>query len=332
MGRRGEFALIRDLFRPLAQATPQALDLADDAAVLSLEGQGDLVASADALVSGVHFLPADPPATIAAKCLRVNLSDLAAMGARPLGVLITAALSAAQDDAWMEAFARGLGEDLTAFGLALLGGDTVSTPGPATFSITILGTVPAGEALRRNHARPGHDLWVSGTLGDGALGLLAAQGQLLGLPAPLHDHLVDRYRRPCPRVALGMGLRGLAGGCMDVSDGLCADAAHMARASGVAIEIDAPDLPLSEAAALVIADAPERFHLVLGGGDDYELLFSAPAEARDAVRKAGADAGVAVTRIGRVLPVAASAMPGVRVCDATGGTVGIDHPGWTHDA
>jgi thiamine-monophosphate kinase len=326
MARRGEFALIEALFAPLAGGDPRALGLRDDAAVLATRGMGDLVVSVDALVSGVHFLPTDPPDSIAAKVLGVNLSDMAAMGAKPLGAFLSIALAPSQDDAWLTAFADGLRGVLEAFGLPLLGGDTVSTPGPATFSVTILGTVAPGLALRRSGARVGDDLWVSGTLGDGALGLRVARGEAFGLPEAHRAHLVDRYRRPRARVGLGLALVDRASACMDISDGLAADAGHMARASGVALEIRAPDLPLSDAAADLIADDPGLFDLVLGGGDDYELLFTAPPEVRDDLLALGKSAGPGVTRIGRV-----AKGEGVHILDGDGQPLALARAGWSHD-
>ncbi|CCG07537.1 thiamine-phosphate kinase [Pararhodospirillum photometricum] len=328
MTRRGEFALIRDLFAPLARVRPEALGLEDDAALLAVQGLGGLAVSADAIVAGVHFLPDDPPGSIAAKALRVNLSDMAAMGARPVGVLLTMALPAGLDDAWLESFARGLGEDLAAFEIALLGGDTVATPGPLTVSVTILGDVVPERALRRAGARVGDDLWVSGTLGDGTLGLRVARGGAMGLPWPLQEALRERYRRPVPRVALGQALVGVASAAMDISDGLCADAWHMARASGVGLRIEAPVLPVSEGAATLIADDPALFVEVLAGGDDYELLFTAPADQRDAVAAGAAACGTLVTRIGRVEAGEAA----VVVVDAQGEPLALERTGWAHDA
>src|SRR3954468_20327548 len=185
----GEFALIARHFRRLAG--PGALDLSDDAALLDPPSGRQLVLAADAMVAGVHFLPDDPPETIGRKLLRVNLSDLAAMGAAPLGYLMTTALPRDLPDAWIAGFAAGLAADQREFGLSVLGGDTVSTPGPISLSLTILGSVAPGAALRRQGARPGDQVWVSGTIGDGALGLLVLQGRL---PADAAGQLADRYR------------------------------------------------------------------------------------------------------------------------------------------
>ena len=194
-----EFALIARHFRPLAG--PGALDLADDAAVLALPPGRELVVAADAMVEGVHFLPDDPPGLVGKKLLRVNLSDLAAMGAAPLGYLMTVAVPRQTPDTWFAAFAAGLAEDQARYGISLLGGDTTSTPGPTTLSLTILGTVAAGGAIRRAGARPGHSVWVTGTIGDAALGLAVLQGRL---DDPT-GFLAARYRLPEPRLGLALG-------------------------------------------------------------------------------------------------------------------------------
>jgi thiamine-monophosphate kinase len=313
-----EFALIARHFLPLAGEG--ALDLGDDAALLDPPPGRQLVLAADAMVAGVHFLPDDPPGTIARKLLRVNLSDLAAMGAAPLGYLMTCAFPHGTTDAWIAAFAAGLAEDQREFGLAVLGGDTVGTPGPASFSLTILGSVAPGRALRRKGARPGDDLWVSGTIGDGALGLLALTGRL-----PPDPHLAERYRLPRPRLALGQGLAGLARAAMDVSDGLVQDIGHLARAAGCGGEIEAASIPLSEAARAALAADAALLPRILGGGDDYELIFAAdPADAQ-AIRDAADAARTPVARIGRFLDG-----EGVRVLDAHGEEISMPSRGWSH--
>ncbi|MBX6376419.1 MAG: thiamine-phosphate kinase, partial [Acetobacteraceae bacterium] len=198
-----EFALIARHFRPLAG--PGALDLQDDAALLDPPAGRQLVLAADAMVEGVHYLATDPPEMVGRKLLRVNLSDLAAMGAEPLGYLMTTTLPRGVEDSWIARFVAGLAEDQRAFGIALLGGDTTATPGPACLSLTIIGTVPPGAALPRAGAQPGDGVWVSGTLGDGALGLRVLRGEL---PGDAEGHLARRYRLPEPRLALGQALRG----------------------------------------------------------------------------------------------------------------------------
>lgn len=303
-----EFALIARHFRPLAGEG--ALDLSDDAAVIPGPDGTELVLAADAMVAGVHFLPDDPPETIGRKLLRVNLSDLAAMGAAPLGYLMTVALPHGTADAWLAAFAAGLAEDQRGFGLSVLGGDTVSTPGPLALSLTILGSVPRGQAVRRAGARPGDDVWVSGRIGDGWLGLRAARGEW---PDP-DGALARRYRLPEPRLALGQALRGVARAMMDVSDGLLQDLSHLARLAGCGAEVEAARIPVSDPAAPVAALA--------AGGDDYELLFAAAPGDRARVAALGN-----VTRIGRFVegPAARVVLRGPAGEDWTPARLGWSH-------
>jgi thiamine-monophosphate kinase len=312
-----EFALIARHFRPLAGEG--ALALGDDAALLDPPAGRTLVLAADAMIAGVHFLPDDPPETIGRKLLRVNLSDLAAMGAAPLGYLMTTAFPRSIDDAWIASFAQGLAEDQARFGLAVLGGDTVSTPGPLALSLTILGTVAPGAALKRTGARAEDEVWVSGTIGDGALGLLAARGEI----ADPDGSLARRYRLPEPRVALGAALAGIAHAAMDVSDGLVQDLGHLCRAAGLAAEIEAALVPLSPAAR---AAGPAHRARILTGGDDYELLFAAPPGAP--VAEAAARAGIPATRIGRFT----NGPPGVTVRDEAGAAIALPVGGWSHFA
>lgn len=321
MSLPAEFALIARHFRPLAGEG--ALDLADDAAVLDIPAGRRLVIAADAMVEGVHYLPDDPPETIGRKLLRVNLSDLAAMGAAPLGYLMTTALPRGVADGWIAGFVRGLAEDQREFGLALLGGDTTATPGPACLSLTILGTVAPGAVLRRAGARPGDDVWVSGTIGDGALGLRVLRGDL---PADAEGHLARRYRLPQPRLALGQAIAGVARAGMDVSDGLVQDLGHLCRAAGCGAELPAEAVPLSPAARALVAADPALLPALLTGGDDYELLFAAAPEAAGAVQAAAARAGTPVARIGRMV----AGPPAVVVRDAAGAALDIARGGWSH--
>ncbi|KAA5604136.1 thiamine-phosphate kinase [Roseospira marina] len=326
MARRGEFDLITTLFAPLARRCPAALGLADDAAVLPPfpEGQATVI-SADMLVAGVHFLPEDPPDRVAMKALRVNLSDMAAMGATPVGVVLTLALSPAEDDRWLDGFAAGLGADLEAWTIGLLGGDTVSTPGPVTISVTILGSAPPGAPLTRGGARAGDDLWVSGTIGDAALGLKVLTGAVAPADSTHRDALIARYHVPCPRVRLGVGLRGLATAALDVSDGLVGDLGHLCTASGLGARVETGRVPLSPAARACVDADPGLVSAVLGGGDDYELLFAAPPDRADAVQAAARAADVPVACIGRLEPGAEIAL-----IDAQGQPVLLDTPGWRH--
>jgi len=317
-----EFSLIYKHFRPLAG--PGALDLGDDAAVFLPPPGRELVVAVDAMVAGVHFLPDDPADLVARKLLRTNLSDLAAMGAAPLGYLLTVSVRRDTPDAWFAGFAAGLAADQAEFGLTLLGGDTTSTAGPVSLSLTILGTVAPGTALRRTGACAGHGVWVTGTIGDGALGLLAATGQL-GDPG---GFLAGRYRLPQPRVALGQRLVGVASAAMDVSDGLVQDLGHLCRGGGVAAEIEAALVPLSAAARAAVAAEPALLVRCLSGGDDYELLLAVPNAQAAALRAAAAACGVKVTRIGQFTSGAAE----VRVRGLDGAPMVLGDEGWSHFA
>ena len=323
-GHLGEFDRIRRFFAPLTRRAPGAFDLTDDAAVLSAAPDADRwVVTTDALVAGVHFLADDPPDLVARKALRVNISDLAAMGARPGGYTLALALPGTLEDpeGWLDRFAAGLAEDQRAFGIDLFGGDSVSTPGPVTISVTAFGLVAEGGVLRRSGARAGDDLWVSGTIGDAALGLDILQGRIAA-DAP---DLVDRYRLPQPRSALGPRLSGLATAALDVSDGLVQDAGHIAAQSACAVVIDAPSIPLSASARDLLGADVELFVRVLEGGDDYELLFTAPTAAGESVAATAEAAGVPVQRIGRVEPG-----QGVTVVDRQGEPIEGLNGGWQH--
>ncbi len=310
-----EFAFIARHFRKLAG--PGALDLLDDAALLTPTPGTELVLAADAIVEHVHFLPDDPPGDIARKLLRVNLSDLAAMGADPRGYLMTIAVPPGRDDAFFAAFSAGLASDQAQFGIALLGGDTTGTAGPLALSLTVVGEVPQGEAVRRRGARAGDLLFVTGTIGDGALGLRALRGEL---PDPDGD-LADRYRRPRPR--LGFPLRRLATSAIDVSDGLLQDAGHLARASGVALVIERDRVPLSPAAR---ACGLAWLETCLTGGDDYELLFTVAAGSAPALAAAARESSVAVSCIGRV----EQGPSRVTLLDDQGASVAIGRGGYSH--
>ncbi len=289
----GEDDLIAKYFKPLA-TDAGALGLVDDAAVLAATAD-DLVLTTDAVVEGVHFLPNDPPHTIARKALRVNLSDLAAKGATPAGFLLTLALRSA-DPAFLEPFAAALGEDAASYRCPLLGGDTVSTPGPLMISVTAFGRVPPGRMVRRDRLRAGDLIVVSGTIGDAALGLDVLQGRLTELTPDQQAFLIDRYRQPQPRSALAAAVRDHAGSAMDVSDGLAGDLAKLCAASGVSATINAAAVPLSVAGRAALGQA--GLARLLSGGDDYEILCGVAAGAIDAFKAAADAAGVPVTVIG----------------------------------
>lgn len=312
-GRLGEFERIRRLLRPLTDGVPGALGLGDDGAVLDPPPGQRLVITTDAMVESIHYLPGEPPDRLARKLLRVNLSDLAAMGATPLAYTLTTVLNAAADEAWLAAFADGLATDQAAFGIPLIGGDSVSTEGPVVLSVCAFGVAVPERILRRNGARPGDTIWVSGTLGDAALGLRLVKGEAADSALdPVHrGYLCDRFHLPTPRMALGLALGGLATAAMDVSDGLIGDLDHICRQSAVGAEIDLDAVPLSPAARQMVADNRDLQRIAWAGGDDYELLFTAAPDDAGRVQEAADAAGVAVARIGRIVAGDGIAMAGL---------------------
>ena len=306
MAGGGEFGFIRTRLAPLTRGHPAALDLSDDAAVLTPDPACQLVVASDMLVAGVHFLESDPPEIAAERALRSNLSDLAAMGAEPLGYLSSIAWPSGVTQAWRDGFVDGLASAQDAFGLSLLGGDTTTGPGPLTVSLTMLGQVPSGSALLRRGAQIGEDVWVSGTIGDARLGLDVARGVL-----PANPVLLERYQRPTPRLALGVGLRRLASACLDISDGLIADAGHIAAVSDVRLELQASQVPLSsQARSWLAGESGANLIALVTGGDDYELLFCAPQASRAAIQVLAGQLDLALTRIGTVTDGQGSALIG----------------------
>lgn len=299
-----EFDFITHYFGGAETGSAVALGIGDDCALLAPAPGQQLAVTSDALVQGVHFFADVPPDALGHKALAVNLSDLAACGAAPLAFTLALALppELAHNDAWMRAFADGLLACTREHGCPLVGGDTTAAPVP-TISITALGTVPPAQALRRDGARTGDEVWASGTLGDARLALGALQGRW-ALPPAVLDAARARLERPAPRLALGQALRGVASACIDVSDGLAGDLGHILRASGVGACLDAEAL----AACLAARDAlhtwpencPSALELALRGGDDYELAFTAPPAAREQVLAAAARAGCAARCIGTI--------------------------------
>lgn len=307
-----EFEMIARYLAPLAAEMPGALGLRDDAALLQPSPGMELVITSDAMIEDVHFLRGDGPAVIAAKLLRVNLSDIAAKGARPIGYQLILGLPEMPGEAWLAAFTDSLAAEQAAFRFGLTGGDTVRSPGHMMLSVTMFGEVPAGQMLRRSGALAGDDLYVSGCIGDAALALLTKlRGRRFGAAAAAH--FAERLNRPSPRMALGLGLRGLAHAAMDVSDGLVQDAGHLVAASGLAAEIDLRLLPLSDAAAEVLEHEPALLAELVGGGEDYEILFAAPPAARAEIEALGATTKTRVTRIGRL-----EGGQGIRLLDRRG--------------
>ncbi|MSO89310.1 MAG: thiamine-phosphate kinase [Rhodospirillaceae bacterium] len=305
--------MIARYFAPLAAKFPGALNLKDDAALIAVSPGRELAVTTDAIVAGVHFLPDDPPDLIARKLLRVNLSDLAAMGATPLAYLLIAAFPKNTPEDWIAAFTEGLAADQAAFRIDLCGGDTVATTGPLTLAATALGAIDAGKALRRSTAGEGDIVYVSGSIGDAVLGLAVLRGSLPGLGTGARDWAVGRYRLPQPRVELGRRLVGLATSAIDVSDGLVADLGHVCVASGVGAVIEVDSVPLSPACreALVLGGIARDD--LISGGDDYELLFTLPAARVEALAAVARETGLILTPIGRIV-----AGSGVSVVDAGG--------------
>jgi len=323
----GEDSLIAHYFRPIA-TDAGAFDLGDDAAALKTDGN-DIVVTTDAIVEGVHFLSSDPPDTVARKALRVNLSDLAAKGATPAGFVLTLALRKA-DEAWLKPFAQALGEDATQFGCPLLGGDTVSTPGPLMISITAFGRVPAGKMVHRSGAKPGDRVMVTGTIGDAALGLAILKGgnvtAATASNAAAREMLIGRYRVPQPRNALANAVRDHASAAMDVSDGLAGDLAKLCGVSGVSAVIDLESIPLSDPARDLVSRRIVGMETLIAGGDDYEVLCAIPEDRVEAFAQAARLAGVQATSIGMV--VAGPSAP--KFVDGEGGEIVLERLSYSH--
>jgi len=319
----GEFGRIARFFAPLAG--PGGLGLTDDAALVECAPGHRLVVTVDQAIENIHFLPDDPPDLVAKKLLRRNLSDLAAMGARPLHYLLTTALPADRGDDWVEAFAAGLAEDQAEFGIDLIGGDSASTNGPVSLTITAIGEVAEGAEIRRNGAKAGDRVWVSGTIGDAFLGLKVLRGGYANLAADERAALARRFRLPEPRIELGRRLPRIAHAMCDVSDGLLADLGHICDASGTGATVRLPSLPLSSAARRAAGDDPDLPARLATVGDDYELLFAAPPDASGAIGRLAAELGLAITAIGTMEKGA-----GVRLVDAGGKRVPVVTAGYRH--
>ncbi len=315
-----EFGLIDKYFsRVSVKCDGEILGVGDDAAILQLPPGEQLVTSVDTMVSGVHFPEDAAPGDIANRLLRVNLSDMAAMGATPRWFTLALTLPTVEAT-WLQAFSQSLAQDAQTFHCSLVGGDT--TAGPLTLSLNMLGSVPAGESLQRSGARVGDDIYVTGTLGDGAGALAAIQGQIAKNEQE-REYLLERFYRPTPRLLEAQRLRGLASAAIDISDGLLADLGHIAAASGVGAEVMAAQIPLST--AISSGNQPQALAWALTGGDDYELCFTVPAscgyQLEEMIRRGELDA----TRIGRIIEGS-----GVVCLDECGEPLAIDQPGYQH--
>ena len=324
----GEERLIGRFFRPIA-GHAGALGLADDAALLSPPPGHDLVLTVDAVVAGVHFFSDDAADLIAKKALRVNLSDLAAKGAEPLGALLSLSIPESVSDEWLEAFAHGLGEDCDQFNCPLLGGDTTATGGSPTISITAVGSVPSGKMVQRRGAAAGDVIVVTGTVGDAALGLRLWRqpdaAAFASLDAMAKSYLRERYLLPRPRLALAGALRGHASAAMDVSDGLVGDLAKLAAVSDIGASIEAARVPLSPAARAAVAGDASLIEAVLTGGDDYEIVATIPQNRLAAFQEAAAATGIEVTTIGRI-----EAGKGVKVIGPDGQPFNLKQASFSH--
>jgi len=319
-----EDRLIARFFKPLA-IHPGALGLSDDAAFLTPPTGFDLVLKTDAIVSGVHFFPEDAPDLVACKALRVNLSDLAAKGARPLGFLLSLALPKEIGEPWLEGFAKGLRGDSVLFDCPLFGGDTDRTPGPVVISVAMFGSVPNGTMVRRMGAKAGDRIFVTGTIGDAALGVMLRKGKEWNLSKPQRQHLLSRYLLPQPRNVLAEAVRTHASAAMDISDGLAGDFSKLCRVSGVAADIDITRVPLSDAAKAVVAADRGVLESVLTGGDDYEIICTVPAAKAGSFRDAAKAVNVAVSEIGEI-----RAGEAARFLAADGRALTFKHASFSH--
>ena len=317
-----EFDIIAEFFAPLATDSA-AFGLKDDAAAIPARPGFDTVITTDTITQGTDFFPHDPPGMVAQKALRVNLSDLAAKGAVPAYYFLNLVLPHSVTRDWLKSFTDGLARDQHHFGISLLGGDTSSGDLPAV-SVTALGYVPGGMMLRRNGARPGDIVYVTGSIGDSAGGLAIFKLETHTLNEVQRDHLIARYRVPDPPVAFGAMLRGLASASVDVSDGLIADLDHMASASGVAITVDAEKVPRSDALRAFWGDDPAAILRAVTAGDDYQIAFTAPPQTESKIMAAAKAADIAVTAIGTV-----DAGQGVTVAHR-GNALAIPKPGYKH--
>lgn len=292
-----EFGLIKRYFLPLAEQYEGSLKLADDAALIAPPPGQDIVITKDAISEGVHFLGSEDAGLIARKLLRVNLSDLAAMGASPLCYFVAAMLPEDIGEEWVRHFALGLKEDQLRYAIALAGGDTVATKGALSLSLTALGTVEKGAALRRGGAQVGDAVYVSGTIGDGALGLKLLQGTL-DAPEEIRAPLEHHYLLPEPHIALGRKLQGIASACMDVSDGLLQDLGHICAASKLGATVHRHLIPRSKAAQALLDMDANLWDAVTGGGDDYQLLFTVPGGKEEKIRSIAHELELPLTKIG----------------------------------
>ena len=317
---RDEFGIIAQYFAPLSSGAPGAFGLSDDAAIMDVPKGYQLVVTKDVMVAGVHFFASDPPDLIARKLLRVNLSDVAAMGAKPVAYALGLGVTGSTNEDWIRRFSEGLAQDQQEYGISLIGGDTIVTPHDLTFSLTAFGLVPLGKVLRREGAKPGDSIFVTGAIGDASLGLAAQRGEIDG-----DDYLVDRYLLPQPRLEVGQRLHGVATAVLDISDGLMADVGHLCAASTVGAKINMTDIPVSPSTMKFLAEDSSLFESVVAGGDDYELVFTAPEQAFAELRLISSELEVPITRIG-----ICTTNTEVQLINASGNVVPVERTGFKH--
>ena len=324
-GKLGEFDIIKTYFSPLSRSEKGAFNLTDDAAVIEIPDGFSMVVTTDTLVEGVHFLSEDLPENIAAKLLRVSLSDLAAMGSIPAYYNLSIATKSGTSSDWFKAFAEGLLADQMQFGITLIGGDTVATSGPLTLSLTAMGFVKKGNAISRGGAKSGDDIWVSGLIGDAALGLRAATGKLSFVSEKNKKYLISRYTKPVPQTLLGPKLSNHVNSAIDVSDGLIGDLDHICEISKLGADIQIDDIPLSRVAKSVVTEKPDYIDLILSGGDDFELLFTADESFSVIAKSLTKMLDVNLTKIGAMVD-----RRSIEIFDKNGDKYFIQNNGYTH--
>ncbi|KLN59361.1 hypothetical protein WH96_17835 [Kiloniella spongiae] len=323
-----EFDLIKSYFAPLTSNYPEAYSLTNDAALISEDPDRSTVVTMDTLVEGIHFFSTDPAEDIARKSLRVNLSDLAAMGAKPKGYTLSISYNASITSEWVKAFTKSLAVDQEAFECHLLGGDTVSTPGPLTIAITCFGSVPRGKCLHRTTGQEGDDVWVSGTIGDSAVGLKLLKKEIKTDNSRAETFLIDRFRIPQPRTLLGIALleRDISQTALDVSDGLLADVNHIAEGSNLQARIISSRIPLSKSFQNVLKNTLDQgIQLAATGGDDYEILFTTKPKNKEKVIELSEELNIPITRIG-----ALTQGKGTLLLDKNNNEIPITRSGWKH--
>ena len=324
MGQLSEFEIIKEFFSPLAE-NEFSLNLADDVAKLPVDEGYELVFTKDVCIAGVHFFPEDPPELISRKALRVNLSDLVAKGSQPVGYLIGLGLPEDWDRKWLSQFCNGLRQDQKFFGISLLGGDTVRSPQSLFISITAIGKIQCGLFRKRSTARVGDHIYVTGTIGDSYLGLLAQKRQLTLADESDRSFLVSRYLLPEPRINVISLIQKFANASLDVSDGLIGDLNHMCLASNVGAEINIDSIPISSSALNVLTTDQYKQTEIFAGGDDYEILFTVPVSKVEKFESTKKNCGFQITNIGRI-----TANKTIQVLDSDGTNVEFVNTGFKH--